>query len=118
MPPDRFALLRLTPIGHSYSVRKRNLRIIQMKKPLVASLALVHFAASVHAEDSTATRLLKERSEHLKPIISKVSESVYCASGYSPANISMIVGSEGLVIVDTGMFPDHAQAVLDEFRRI
>jgi alkyl sulfatase BDS1-like metallo-beta-lactamase superfamily hydrolase len=89
-----------------------------MNKYIVAILTFAHFAASIHAEDSPATKLLKERSKHLKPLITKVSRSVYCASGYSPANISMIVGSDGLVIVDTGMFPDDAKTVLEEFRKI
>ena len=83
-----------------------------------AILAIACLAPSINAEDSPATKLLKERSEHLKPLITKVSPSVYCASGYSPANISMIVGSDGLVIVDTGMFPDDAKKVLAEFRKI
>jgi glyoxylase-like metal-dependent hydrolase (beta-lactamase superfamily II) len=74
--------------------------------------------APLHAEDSAATILLKERSKHLEPMVTKVSDSVYCASGYSPANIAMIVGTDGVVIVDTGMFPAHAQAVLAEFRKI
>lgn len=68
--------------------------------------------------DSDATKLLKERSQHLKPLITQVSPSVYCASGFSPANISMIVGVDGLIIIDTGMFADHAEAVLREFRKI
>ncbi|MEO6738679.1 MAG: alkyl/aryl-sulfatase [Chthoniobacteraceae bacterium] len=89
-----------------------------MKKALTTILAIAFLAPLIHAEDSRATKLLKERSEHLKPLITKVSPSVYCASGYSPANISMIVGTDGLVIVDTGMSPDDAKTVLAEFRKI
>jgi alkyl sulfatase BDS1-like metallo-beta-lactamase superfamily hydrolase len=72
----------------------------------------------VCGEESGATKLLKARSEQLKPRVTQVSKSVYCASGYSPANIAMIVGNGGVVIVDTGMFPTHAEAVLAEFRKI
>lgn len=89
-----------------------------MTKHILPIFALICLIPSMRAEDSSATKLLTERSEHLKPMITRVSPSVYCASGYSPANISMIVGSDGLVIVDTGMFPDHAKAVLKEFRKI
>lgn len=90
-----------------------------MKTALKTILAFACLATTpIHAEDSTATKLLKARSEHLKPMISQVSPSVYVASGYSPANISMIVGSDGLVIIDTGMLPDHAKAVLAEFRKV
>ena len=68
--------------------------------------------------DTDATKLLKQRSRALEPTVTQVSKSVYCASGYSPANISMIVGKDGIVIVDTGMFPTHAQPVMKEFRKI
>ncbi|NWK55839.1 alkyl/aryl-sulfatase [Verrucomicrobiaceae bacterium N1E253] len=88
-----------------------------MKKVILFIMIVAQPLSVIHAEESHATKLLKQRSEHLKPVITKVSSSVYCASGYSPANISMIVGPEGLVIVDTGMFADHAKAVLKEFRK-
>jgi alkyl sulfatase BDS1-like metallo-beta-lactamase superfamily hydrolase len=89
-----------------------------MKTPLVTIAATFLLAPMTHAEDSAATKLLKERSEVLKPLVTKVSESVYVASGYSPANISMIVGTDGVVIIDTGMIAPHAEAVLKEFRKI
>ena len=83
-------------------------------------LSIMLFALTLNAvcEETTATKLLKQRTESLQPTVTRVSESVYCASGYSPANIAMIVGDDGIVIVDTGMFPAHAQAVLEEFRKI
>ena len=89
-----------------------------MKITLYPLLMIAALATPVWAADSPATKLLKDRSEHLKPVVTKVSESVYCASGFSPANITMIVGTDGLVIVDTGMFPDHARAALAEFRKV
>lgn len=87
-------------------------------KAVALFLALAFSPFLAHSQDSQATKLLKRRSESLKPVITRVSPSVYCASGHSPANISMIVGSDGLVIVDTGMFPAHAKTVLKEFRKI
>lgn len=85
---------------------------------IAAIVAIDCFAGSAQAADSQATELLKARSEHLKPMVTKVSASVYCASGYTPANVSMIVGKDGLVIVDAGMFPVHARTILAEFRKI
>ncbi|WDE98046.1 alkyl/aryl-sulfatase [Lentisphaera profundi] len=73
---------------------------------------------SLWASDSKATQLLKERSKVLTPKITQVSKSVYCATGFSPANISMIIGVSGILIVDSGMFPAHGEAVLKEFRKI
>jgi uncharacterized sulfatase len=87
-------------------------------KPILLSLSLLASAVTPVYADTAATKLLKQRSKALQPTVTRVSESVYCASGYSPANISMIVGDDGIVIVDTGMFPAHAQAVLEEFRKI
>ena len=87
-------------------------------KSTLAPLLLLAFTGTVLSGDSTATKLLKERSKALQPTVTRVSKSVYCASGYSPANISMIVGDQGILIVDTGMFPVHAQAALKEFRKI
>jgi alkyl sulfatase BDS1-like metallo-beta-lactamase superfamily hydrolase len=72
----------------------------------------------VCGEESDATKLLKARSEQLKPRVVQVSKSVYCATGYSPANIAMIGGNGGIVIVDAGMFPTHAEAALADFRKI
>lgn len=89
-----------------------------MMKHLIMIITVVLLATPVNGQDSQATQLLKERSEHLEPLITQVSPSVYTASGYSPANISMIVGEDGLVIVDAGMSPDHAKTVLAEFREI
>lgn len=84
----------------------------------LSSLMCVLGFLPVLGAESEATVLLKKRSEGLRPTITRVSESVYCASGYSPANISMILGEDGVVIVDTGMFAVHAEAVLKAFREI
>jgi len=89
-----------------------------MKTALITTLALICLLPPIHAQDSPETALLKARTAHFDPMVTKVSESVYCASGYSPANISMIVGTDGVVIVDTGMTAQHAEEVLKEFRKI
>jgi uncharacterized sulfatase len=100
-----------------------------MKRPLTVSvcLAIAVLTAGCGVQqdkvtafgvDTDATKLLKQRSKALQPTVTRVSKSVYCASGYSPATIAMIVGDDGILIVDTGMFPAHAQAVLKEFRKI
>ncbi len=85
---------------------------------LSITAAFLALCLSIRAEETAATKLLKERSKALLPTVTQVSKSVYCASGYSPANISMIVGTNGIVIVDTGMFPDDARAVMKEFRKV
>ena len=51
-----------------------------MIKHCITILAIVFLAVPVNGQNSEATQLLKERSEHLKPIMTKVSASVYTAS--------------------------------------
>lgn len=70
------------------------------------------------AEESAATKMLKARSAELREDVVRATEGVYTAVGYSPANVSMIVGTDGVIIVDTGMTTDHARPILAEFRKI
>jgi alkyl sulfatase BDS1-like metallo-beta-lactamase superfamily hydrolase len=90
-------------------------------RAMAAATALALGATAVMAAQpakSEARRLLEARNTDLRQDIVRVAEGVYTAVGYSPANISMIVGSTGLVIVDTGMAPPHAAGALAEFRKI
>ena len=72
----------------------------------------------VNARDSEATRLLKARSAEFNREVIKVTDGVYTAVGYSVQPVSMIVGEDGLIIVDTGMDTTSAQQVLNDFRKI
>lgn len=85
---------------------------------LVTVLAVIALPHLTSAADSPETTLLKARTDELRKDIVKVAEDVYVAVGYSPANVGMMVGSEGIVIIDTGMAPTHAKAILDAFRKI
>ena len=70
------------------------------------------------AQETAATAKLRARSVELREEIIRVADRVYTAVGYSPANSSMIVGSDGIVIIDTGLAVPHAQRILAEFRKI
>lgn len=83
---------------------------------LLLTLTLSLHTAS--AEDSPATKLLKERTVQLRQDIVKVADDVYVAVGYTPANVSMVIGKDGIIIIDTGMQPSHANAILKAFRKI
>ena len=72
----------------------------------------------VGAADSEATRLLKARSAEFEREVIKVTDGVYTAVGYSVQPVSMIVGDDGIIIVDTGMDTISAEQVLADFRRI
>ena len=54
----------------------------------------------------------------LSPRIVKVTDGVYSAIGYGPANINMIEGDNETVIIDSGSSIENAKLVLDEFRKI
>jgi len=61
---------------------------------------------------------LKEHTKLFERKIHKVGDNVYCAVGYNLANIIMVEGTDGIVIVDTGMELKQGQDVLADFRKI
>ncbi len=73
-----------------------------MRKPYsVLALALIgHSGAS--AQQSEATLRLLERNNMFEPAIIEVAENVYTAIGYQVTANSMIVGEDGVIIVDPG----------------
>ena len=78
--------------------------------------AILGLAQVSAAQETAATAKLRARSVELREEIIRVADGVYTAVGYSPANSSMIVGTDGIVIIDTGLAPPHAQRILAEFR--
>lgn len=68
--------------------------------------------------DTAAEATLRQRDAEFAREIVRVSPAVYTAVGFSPANISMIVGSDGVVIVDTGLSVPQAAEVAARFRAI
>ena len=61
---------------------------------------------------------LKAHTEHFAKKVYKVTERVYSAVGWNVANIVMIIGDDGLIMVDAGLSPATSREVLAEFRRI
>lgn len=84
---------------------------------VVASIGCVS-APGVRAEETPATKLLKARNAEFRKEVIKVTDGIYTAVGYSVQPVSMIVGTDGLIIVDTGMDTESAEAVLGDFRKI
>lgn len=87
---------------------------------LIASLCfLVIGASSLKAQESSdATQRLKNQNAQFTEQIVKVADNVYVAVGFSVSNVSMIVGDEGVVIIDTGMMLDDAERIATEFRKV
>ena len=73
------------------------------------------------AEDQPSPKInprLTEHSRKMEQRVYKVTDTVYSAVGFGIANATMIVGSDGIIIVDTLESTDAAKTVLAEFRKI
>ena len=79
---------------------------------------LMTLESTVLGVESEATKLLKARSAEFEQVVIKVTEGVYTAVGYSVSTVSMVVGDNGVIIVDTGMDTVSAEKVLADFRKI
>ncbi len=75
-------------------------------------------ANQIFAQESTATQRLMEQSKQFEERVVQVADNVYTAVGFSVSNVSMIVGDDGVIIVDTGMTLDDAQRIATEFHKI
>lgn len=87
----------------------------QLWPMFIAALAV---AGGAFAAESDATRLLKSRSAEFEKDIIRVSDSVYTAVGYGVSPVSMIVGAQGIVIVDTGVEVASSKEIRQDFRRL
>ena len=54
------------------------------------------------AQQSDATRRLLERNDMFEPAIIEVAENVFTAIGYQVSTNTMIVGDDGVIIIDPG----------------
>ncbi|HEX4945897.1 MAG TPA: alkyl sulfatase dimerization domain-containing protein, partial [Blastocatellia bacterium] len=61
---------------------------------------------------------LTEHSRKMEQRVYKVTDNVYNAVGFGAANSTLIVGNDGIIIVDTTESTVAAQAIFAEFRKI
>lgn len=85
---------------------------------LAVLLSMMQLTSNVLAEDSPAAKRLRKQGEQFPEKIVKVAEGVYVAVGYSVSNVSMIVGDDGVVIIDTGLDVPRATMIAEQFRKI
>ena len=83
----------------------------------VGSLACFLNSAAT-AQESTATKLLKARNAEFREEVIKVTDGVYVAVGFGVSPSSMIVGIDGIIIVDTMIDTDSAAKALAAFRKV
>lgn len=73
------------------------------------------------ADDQPSPKInprLTEHSRKMEQRVYQVTDNVYHAVGYGIANATMIVGQDGLIIVDTTESVTAAKGLLAEFRKI
>ena len=88
-------------------------------KTNIGVAALVLFGASgAMAQPSDATLRLLERNRMFEPDIIQVAENVYTAIGYQVSANTMIVGDDGVIIVDPGQQVAGARQVRAAFEQI
>jgi len=98
-------------------VEKGGLRHENNHKSIACSDHNDYFEHGV-AADIPETALLKAwNAEFLKDIVHVV-DNVYTFTGYSVQSVSMIVGKDGLIIVDTGIDSASTKKVLAIMRKI
>ena len=85
---------------------------------LLVAIAATLAVSSVAAQQSEATRRLLERNKMFEPAIIEVAENVYTAIGYQVSTNTMIVGDDGVIIIDPGQSVAGAEKVRAEFERI
>ncbi len=69
-------------------------------------------------EQTPQTQLMIERNNEFRKEIIQLADNVYTASGYDAANITMIIGDDGVILIDAGKFADNSAEVYKEFRKI
>ncbi|MDF1755195.1 MAG: alkyl/aryl-sulfatase [Verrucomicrobiales bacterium] len=82
-----------------------------------SALAFAVFASDTQVKPERATEMLNAQNQQFEKKIVKVSDSVYTAVGYHGANTSMIVGDDGVIIIDTLRGPFSAGIALKDFRK-
>ena len=85
---------------------------------LITSLLVagVSHAATQVASDR-ALQMLQEQDQQFRQQVVKVADNVYTAVGFHGANTSMIVGTDGVIIVDTLMGPTSAANAFEALRQ-
>ncbi|MEQ8667636.1 MAG: alkyl/aryl-sulfatase [Pirellulales bacterium] len=82
------------------------------------SMTMLLVTTQLVAQENAATQRLTEQSKQFEEQVMKVADNVYTAVGFSVSNVSMIVGDDGVVIVDTGLTLDDANRITAEFRKL
>lgn len=88
-------------------------------KSFLSICMMVFLSGHLLAQSVTPqTKMLESRNSEFREEILKLADNVYTAVGYDVSNITMIVGTDGVILIDAGMIPQITQTVYAEFRKI
>ncbi len=94
-----------------------NAKVLEAKEGSVMAPVLQDKKHSTLTTPQKALAMLKKQSEHFVQRVVQVSPHVYTAVGFHGANTTMIVGTDGVIIVDTLMGPESAANAMAAFRK-
>ncbi len=99
------------------------MRLHKSSFAIAAPLALALSSQSVLAADKppvgqNAIDILRAEEARVNKTIQQVSPSVYVATGYALCAVAMIVGEDGIIIIDPGQSPKIAATLRKEFAKI
>jgi len=89
-----------------------------MKNFIILIVATLIATTMLHAQETKASRMLEARNAEFVQEVIKVADNVYTAVGYSVQPVSMIIGDDGVIIIDTGIDIVSAKNVLADFQKI
>lgn len=93
-------------------------KVMSKSRYFVVLVALTLVSHAVVGQQSEATIRLLERNQMFEPEIIQVAENVYTAIGYQVSANTMIVGDDGVIIIDPGHDAALAEQVRAEFSLI
>lgn len=83
----------------------------------ILSLTAGFASGQTQVEPETALRMLNAQQQQFEKGVVKVADNVFTAVGFHGANTSMIVGTDGVIIVDTLFGPTSAANAAEAFRQ-
>jgi alkyl sulfatase BDS1-like metallo-beta-lactamase superfamily hydrolase len=92
-------------------------RRTQFARPAVSALGVCLAMAGVAAQETPATRRLTAWNAEFTRGIVELAPGVYTAVGYGGSNLSMLVGNDGVVMIDTGSAAAETAQALDALRK-
>jgi uncharacterized sulfatase len=88
-----------------------------LRSCLVLAVLASGAVAKTQVDPEVALSMLEKQSKQFEQRIIQTAPNVYTAVGYHGANTSMIVGTDGVIIIDTLMGPESATNALNAFRK-